>query len=271
MQTQTQIRRRSDRLLRKYGPWAVVTGASDGIGRAFAQRLAELGFNLVLVARREPRLQDLAAELSGRFARETRVVAADLGTPAGVAAVAEASAALDVGLLVAAAGFGASGRFIEGDVEVAIDMVRVNCEAVVASTSTFAKRFADQGRGGIVLMGSLLGFQGAPHAAVYGATKAFVQSFAEGLEVELAARNVDVVASAPGPVNSGFAERAKMTYSSAARPRTVARETLAALGRRGTVAPGALAKVLTGSLSLLPRPARVRLMGRIMGGMAGRP
>lgn len=251
----------------RYGDWAVVTGASDGIGREFARRLAESGLHLVLVARRESVLEALASELHARHGVETRIVAADLGTGDGIAAVLDATRELDVGLLVASAGFGTSGRFVDADLGSELAMIDVNCRAVAALAHHFGGRFARQRRGGLVLMSSLLAFQGVPRAANYAATKAYVQSLAEGLRVELAPFGVDVVASAPGPIHSGFGARAAMTMSMGQTPDVVARTTLDALGRWGTVRPGWLSKLLEASLSFLPRWGRVRILTLVMGGM----
>ena len=258
----------SSRLARLYGPWAVVTGASSGIGAAAATVLAEAGVNLLLVARRRPQLEESAALLRERYGVEVEVVAADLSTAAGMEAVEEAGGHLDVGLLVAAAGFGTSGSFVEGDLEEEVEMLHVNCRAVLQATYHFARRFQARNRGGIILFGSIVGFQGTPYAAHYAATKAYIQTLAEGLRVELAPHGVDVLATAPGPVHTGFAARSRMKMGAALQPEAVARETLAALGRKTTVHPGLLTKVLTGSLSLLPRWGRSQVMGRVMSGMA---
>lgn len=255
------------RLRERYGPWAVVTGASDGIGRAIAARLAAAGVHLVLVARRRAVLEALAASLREAHGIEARVVAVDLGRPGAAATLDAETADLDVGLLVAAAGYGTSGRFLEASAEAERDLLAVNCGAVLDATMVFARRFAGRGRGGIVLLGSLVGLQGCPFAAHYAATKAYVQALAEGLRLELASSGVDVVSSAPGPVHSGFAARAGMRMGAAVRPETVARETLAALGRRTTAVPGLLSKVLTYSLAPLPRPLRARILGTVMRGM----
>jgi uncharacterized protein len=255
------------RLRERYGPWAVVTGASDGIGRELALSLARRGLDVVLVARRARALEAVAAELRASHGVEALVVTADLSERSGVAEVVARAAGLDVGLLVAAAGFGTSGRFVDGDVEAELDMIDVNCRAVAALTHHFGARFAARGRGGIVLMSSLVAFQGVPRAANYAATKAYVQSLAEGLRLELAPSGVDVLSSAPGPIDSGFAKRANMKMGMAGTPESVAEETLEALGRKGTVRPGWLSKLLEWSLSLLPRWGRVRMMGVVMGGM----
>jgi len=258
---------RATQLCVRYGPWAVVTGASDGIGREFAVRLADAGFNLVLVARRGGVLAELRAELEARAPIHVRAIAADLATHDGVRAVSEGTSELDVGLLVAAAGFGTSGTFIDSPLEQELGMIDVNCLAVAALAHHFGNRFAKAGRGGLVLMSSLLAFQGVPGAANYAATKAYVQSLAEGLRLELSPLGVDVVASAPGPIRSGFARRADMKMSMAGTPASVAQGTLHALGRAGTVRPGLLSKFLELALAFLPRWGRVRMMGLVMAGM----
>lgn len=236
----------------KYGPWAVVTGASDGIGRAIALELAATGMNLVLVARRQDALGQLARDLRTQHAIETRTMALDLAQPSSVAALVEATRALDVGLLVAAAGYGTSGAFCEAELDPELVMIDLNCRAVAALAHAYGRRFVARGRGGLVLFSSLVAFQGVPGAANYAATKAYVQALAEGLRQELAPRGVDVLASAPGPVHSGFGARAQMKMTAATTPREVARGTLAALGRWGTVRPGLLSRLLELSLSLLP-------------------
>lgn len=232
-----------------------------------AQELAAAGMNLVLVARRAEVLDALAQELAPTHGVETTVVAVNLAQPTGVAELLARTAELDVGLLVAAAGFGTAGRFLDNDLAVELDMLDVNCRAIAALGYHFGRRFVARKRGGLLFLSSLVAFQGAPRAAHYAATKAYVQTLAEGLRAELAPFGVDVLASAPGPVQSGFAARAGMHMGQAADPRAVARGTLAALGRRGTVRPGGLAKLLGWSLATLPRWARVRVMTLIMGGM----
>jgi short-subunit dehydrogenase len=254
--------------LRRYGAWAIVTGASDGIGRAFAAELAAHGVHLVVVARRGERLRALADELSQRYGTQTRVLALDLGERSALEALHAASADLDVGLLFAAAGYGSSGPLASSELSGELDQLQVNVGAVLAQSWHFGRLFAARGRGGIVLMSSVVAFQGTPMSANYAATKAYVQSLAEALRHELRPSGVDVVASAPGPVASGFAARAGLRMAHAATPEVVARATLAALGRRATVRPGGLSKLLGWSLATAPRALRVVIMGRIMGGMA---
>jgi short-subunit dehydrogenase len=254
-------------LARRYGPWAVVTGASDGIGRAMAFELAQGGLDLVVVARRQDRLEEVGAALQTAYGVSTRVLQVDLAFPGEVARIDHETADLDVGLLVAAAGFGTSGPFVDGNAAAELGMIDVNCRALTQSAHAFARRFAARRRGAMVLMSSLVAFQGVPRAAGYAATKAYVQSLAEGLAAELKPLGVDVLASAPGPVVSGFGARAGMNIVRGQTPEEVARATLRALGRRTTVRPGFLAQALEAALAPLPRFARVRVMARVMAGM----
>ncbi len=260
-------KQRAHRLFRRYGQWAVVTGASSGIGRELARQLAAAGLDLVLVARSQAVLQQLADELIEKHGIAVRVVPADLAETTAVEGLMAETNALDVGLLVASAGFGTSGRFLDLTLADELNMLNVNCRALLLLSWHFGRRFAERGRGGLVLMSSIVGFQGVPNAAHYAATKAYVQTLAEALAVELKPHGVDVLAAAPGPTNSGFAQRADMQMGAALSPAAVARGTLQALGRTPTVLPGLLSKVLVYALALLPRMMRVRIMGQVMQGM----
>lgn len=251
----------------RYGPWALVTGASEGIGRSFAAALAQQGFHLVLVARRSHLLEALADNLTQAHGTQCEVLAADLSTAEGVAEVLDRTARHDVGLVVCSAGFGTAGCFLEGDIGEELDMLRVNCGASTALSWGFGRRFRSRGRGGLILLSSIVAFQGVPRSAHYAATKSYVQTLAEGLRAEWADRGIDVLAVAPGPVATGFARRAGLTMGRAENPDVVAAESLNALGRRGTARPGLLAKVLGYSLAMTPRWGRIRIMAMVMRGM----
>ena len=259
--------RRREQFFDRYGPWAVVTGASSGIGRAIALELAESGLNLFLVARSQDVLEELSSALTAQHPIEVQVLGLDLSENLASEKLESATSDLDVGLLIAAAGFGTSGPFLEATLDQELAMLSVNCRSLMVASLCFGKRFAKRGRGGLVLMSSIVGFQGTPYAAHYGATKAYVQSLAEALYVELEPLGVDVLAAAPGPTNSGFAARAGMQMGAALKPEDIAQPILDALGRRSTTLPGFLSKLLTYSLSLLPRWVRVQIMGMVMSDM----
>lgn len=256
----------------RYGPWALVTGASDGIGRAIARELAARGLHLVLVARRCEALEAVAQELGSGFGIQTRVVAADLSLPAERRRLESLVGGTPVGLVVAAAGFGTSGPFLEADPEAESGMLEVNCAAVLELCLHFAPRLQRRGGGGIILLSSLLAFQGVPGAAHYAATKAWVQTLAEGLRPEFRRHGIDLLCAAPGPVRSGFGARARMTLGFAAEADDVARDVVQALERRRfLVRPAMLSWLLEASLKPLPRFARTRILAKIMDGMTRRP
>jgi uncharacterized protein len=258
---------RNENWISKYGPWALVTGASDGIGLEMARDIAARGLNVLLVARRQEKLTGLAQSIIAEFGVQAQVLSADLAKAQDVRRVIDESARRDAGLLVSAAGYGTAGAFTSIDPEAELDMLAVNCAASLALAHAFARRLAPQKRGGIILFGSLVAFQGVPFAANYAATKAYIQTLAEGLHSELRKQGVDVLAVAPGPVHTGFAARSGMKLGTAANAKDVAREAVAALGRKSTVRPGLQAKLLIGGLAVLPRKARTAIMGRIMASM----
>ncbi len=212
-------------------------------------------------------LQAVAADLERRHGIQTRTLAADLSDPAAVETLLAPLADLEVGLFVGAAGFGTSGPFTRTDLAAELNMIDVNCGSLFATTRHFAGPMIHRRRGGIILLSSLVAFQGVARAANYAATKAYVQVFAEGIRRELAGHGIDVLASAPGPVASDFGARADMRLGRAAAPEAVARETLFALGRRATVRPVFFNKFLQASLSTLPRTLRARILQQVMMGM----
>ncbi|KUI27929.1 short-chain dehydrogenase [Mycobacterium sp. IS-1496] len=178
----------------EYGPWAVVAGASDGVGAAFAERIAQNGVNVVLLARRQAVLDEVAAGIRDRTGVETRTLAIDLSGPGATAAVAEATADLEVGFLVYCAGADPVFEpFLDQPVEAAEAMVQRNCVAPMRLCHHFAPAMAGRGRGGIVVFGSGAGLAGGPNMVAYAATKAFDMVFAEALWAELHDKGVDVL------------------------------------------------------------------------------
>ena len=228
--------------------------------------MASAGFNLVINARNGDRLEKLQKELSSYYAVVVKTAVADLSETEGVEKIISLSKELKVGLLVNNAGYGSSGLFTSSSLPVEINMLRVNCEAVISLSHYFAQRFKAQQRGGIIFMSSLVAFQGVPYATHYAATKAYIQSFAEGLAAELKPFHVDVLAAVPGPVESGFGQRANMQMGKALLPSQVGVPILRALGKQRNVVPGLLSKVLVSSLRTVPRFVKVKIMQLVMGG-----
>ncbi|MBX9768248.1 MAG: SDR family NAD(P)-dependent oxidoreductase [Bdellovibrionales bacterium] len=257
----------SHRFKDAYGSYAIVTGASEGIGRAVAIELAGQGLSLVLVARRKEKLEELRGLILKSCEVEVEILPLDLSKPDSGQTLFRFVERLDIGLYAGIAGFGTSGNFVDGSIGHELEMIDLNCRAVVEQTFYFANLFKQKRRGGVILMSSLVAFQGVPRAACYSATKAFIQSFAEGIHRELKPYGVDVLAVAPGPVHSGFAGRAGMTMAQAGAPEEIAGKILKAMGRKVTVRPGFLSKFLGWSLLTLGRWHRVLAMEKIMGRM----
>jgi short-subunit dehydrogenase len=228
----------------RYGPVALIAGASEGIGAAFARELAGLGLDLVLVARRAAPLEALAAELRAASGVTVRPVPCDLADTGAANAIAGACRGLEIGLLVYNAAASSVGRFLDIPIESHLRAVEVNARGPVLLAHAFGGAMAGRGRGGIVLMSSLTAFQGTPLVASYGATKAFNLVLAEGLWGELRERGVDVLACCAGATLTPGYERATPPDSASGfapkpqRPADVAREALDALGRRPLVITG---------------------------------
>ncbi len=255
------------RLNTRYGEWAIVTGASSGIGLELATQLATAGFNLVINSRHVDKLQDVEEQLKVNSNIQIKIVASDVSNKEGIDKIIQATQSLNVGLLVVSAGYGTSGNFIDSSLHNEINMLKVNCEALLSLTHYYSLQFVQQKRGGIILMSSMVAFQGTPYAANYAATKAYVQTLAEALAEELKPHNVDVLAAAPGPVESGFSQRANMKMSMSLTPQQIGVQILKALGRKTTVLPGLLTKILVYSLRTVPRWGKVKIMAKVMGGM----
>jgi uncharacterized protein len=178
----------------KYGPWALVAGASDGVGAAFAEALAARGLNVVLLARRQAVLDEVAAGINTRYGVETRTLAVDLASPEAAGTVAEATAELPIGFVVYCAGADPDFTpFLSNSIEAAEAMVYRNCLVPMRLCHHFAPAMIERGSGGIVIFGSGAGFVGGPNMVAYGASKAFDMVFAEALWSELHDKGVDVI------------------------------------------------------------------------------
>jgi len=197
-------------ILRKawQGKWALVTGASAGIGEAIAVELAEAGVNVVLTARRRERLDALAERLRTQYSIRAQVIEADLTRPQAPQEIFDATEGSGrvVDLLVNNAGFGEYGEFLRSHLEMQVSMVQVNCTAVVHLTRLFLPAMVERRRGWLMIVASTASYQPVPYLATYGATKAFDRMLAEALAEEMKRHGVHVSALCPGPTESEFSQ-----------------------------------------------------------------
>ncbi|MES1173928.1 MAG: SDR family oxidoreductase [Myxococcales bacterium] len=248
------------------GTFALVTGASSGLGEEFARQLAHRGCNLVLSGRSREKLETLAADLSRINGVATRVVTADLAQPGGAEQLALIVDDLGVTIdhLINNAGFGSAGNFAESDAHRQTTMVRVNCESIVCLAGHFLPGMVKRNRGGIINVGSTAAYQPTPFMATYGASKAFVVSFSAALASELEKSEVRVLACCPGPVPTGFQAAAGMPEGSILsfaklEPNDVVQSTLDAYASgRVVYVPGAVNSMQTTLSKMLPRAVVVR-------------
>ena len=177
----------------RYGPWAVIAGASEGTGECYARQLAAMGINLVLVSRRQEALEGLGRDLASEFGIEYRACAQDLTEDQAGSKIVEAASDLDIGLYISNAGADGFSAFFEDSTEAAHRLVRMNITTLIDAANGFGKRFLKRGTGGIIVMASGAGLGGQPNLVMYAATKAFEINFAESLWAEYHERGIDVI------------------------------------------------------------------------------
>jgi uncharacterized protein len=187
----------AERMRAKYGPWAVIAGASEGTGAEYARQLAAFGIHCLLVARRTNPLQQIAHELAEKYRVQTRVLSVDLSSPDAAQRMKAAMADVEVGLYVSNAGADSTGKhFLDVPLEHSHRLINLNVRTVVDAVYAFAPPMKARGRGGILLMSSGAALGGQPRVAMYSGTKAFEVNFGESLWVELRKFGVDVLSVA---------------------------------------------------------------------------
>jgi hypothetical protein len=191
----------------RYGPFALVTGASSGIGKAFAAALAARGLDLVLVARRMDRLEALAAQLSQVHGIQACACRIDLTRAEAAQEILDLMGTLDVGLVVSNAGFGMKGDHASNDPQAMTDMLMVNCNVPMLLAHGFIPRLRRRGRGGLIFVASVEGLIGCPYSSAYAASKAMVVALGEGLWAELRGDDIDVLTLCPGATESEAAAK----------------------------------------------------------------
>lgn len=263
----------------EYGEYAVVTGASSGLGEEFARQLAAAGMNTVLVARRAERLEALSAELTHVYGTVNDVIAVDLLTSGAVDELMRRTAHLKVGMLVGSAGVALAGPLIEHDLDDELDVFSLHGAVTLRLLHGYGRAFAARGRGAIVLISSSIASSAVPFQANYAAVKAYVQSLGRAVHHELKGQGVDVLVLAPGQTQTEGLDKIdgldfdRMPGGAKMSPTKVVHVALRSPGRRSDVIPGAM-NALTDLLGkyVLTRNASARMYGSIIGGaLTGTP
>jgi short-subunit dehydrogenase len=249
----------------RFGPWALVTGASSGIGRGFAEQIAASKINLVLAARRLSTLDELGRELAARHGIQVRTVGVDLAGPGFMNAVIEATQNLDIGLVVSNAGDMILGEFLASPYDILSRETRLNVDAHLRLTHHFGQDLARRGRGGLLLVSSTAAMQGVPYSANYAATKSYVLNLGQALHHELSGRGINVTVLLPGatatPMLSRFgADRTAMGRLAMPVGTCVADALKALRANRAVRISGRMNRLM---IAMTPRSVRTRLFGAL--------
>lgn len=255
----------------RYGPWALIAGASEGLGEAFARALARRGLNLILIARREDKLRNLASDLAAQYKIDVHPLALDLADAELPERLRAGVGEREVNLLIYNAAYSHVGAFLEQSLATKLRMIDVNCRGPVVLCHELGAGMRARGRGGIVLMGSMAGMQGSPRLATYAASKAFDLVLAESLWGELHEHGVDVIACVAGATRTpGFEQVASTSKGPVMDPAQVVEEAIAALGwEQPSMVPGLANKLASLLMSRLPRRRRVLIMKSAMADSGG--
>ena len=247
----------------KYGEWAIVTGATSGIGRSFAEQLAGNGVNVVLVSRTQSELNSVSEELRESFGIQTRTLPLDLTRSSHRKQLEAETADLDIGILINNAAVEQFGSFVGHDSQELRDSIELNVVAPSELGHWFGRRFVERGRGAIIFLAGNIGYQAVPHLASYAAAKAHQLHLAEALHYELRSHGVDVLALSPGITKTPMMNRIEEAIRFRriglikSKPESVAHLGLRKLGRRASVAVG----LQTNILAILMKFALTRGMG----------
>jgi short-subunit dehydrogenase len=259
--------------LQRYGSWAIVAGASEGLGAEYAKGLAERGLNLILVARREPLLHSLAAKLAEDYRIRTKPIVLDLASHNAAEQIVHQTMDLDVGLLVYNAAFSAVGPFLDHSMDDHMCEIHTNIHSPFKLVYLLGQRMIARKHGGIILMSSLSAFQGSAYISTYAATKAFNIVLAESLWEEWRSRGVDVLVCVSGAVKTPNYVASQPTETGGLgdmtmMPGEVMESALDGLGKQPYVIPGRMNRIASFVMRhLLPRKTAIKFMGKTLRGM----
>src|SRR5579862_9009259 len=251
----------------KFGPWAIVTGASSGIGKEFSRQLAASGLNIVLVARRLELLNELGQNLENQFGVRCRAVQVDLSDEKFIGTIKEATQDLEIGLVVSNAGTGNPGEFLKHDRQLLHETLRLNTIAHLDITHHFGQKLSERRRGGIILVGALGAENGIPYMANDGGAKAYVHSLGEALHYEFKSLGVHVTVLAAGVTNTAVIEKFGLDPKTMPmNPMSVEQcvsEGLSGLGKnRSRVVPGHLNRIMN---ALVPASLARKMLADLLG------
>ena len=252
----------------KYGEWALITGASSGIGAEYARQLACLKFNLVLVARRKEKLKELSEYLIEQHKIETVIISIDLTSQNFLEKIAQCTNHLNIGLLINNAGFAITGSFLNDELQNQIQLLELNCKAPLMLTHFFGNKMISKGKGGIINIASASAFLPMPHWSNYAASKAYLLYFTEGMWFELKEKGIDVLAVCPGATKTEFSRRANTRLTGMGVADVVA-ESLRKIGKKPTVITGFTNKVSVVFLKLLKRKTLIKVGAKIVSDLRG--
>lgn len=251
----------------EFGPVVLVTGASSGIGWSFAEQLAAISFDLVLVARRTERLEELAAQLQNRHGISATVLPVDLADRSAGEQIVNATASLDIGLVISNAGYGFKGEHAATDPDGLTDMLMVNCDTTMRLAHGFIPRLRQRGSGGFIFTSSVEGLIGCPYSAGYSASKAFVKAFGEALWGELTPEGIKVLTICPGATATEAAQKQGVdpaTMQNVMQPDEVARLALENIDNGPTLVTSEHYKAMFEQLTAMPRREALTAMAGAM-------
>ncbi|PIE99936.1 MAG: short-chain dehydrogenase [Propionibacterium sp.] len=246
--------------------WAIVTGASGGLGKAYARYLAACGLNLALVARNTAAMDELAEELKFKWGVETKVFTCDLADAKQRAKLLKSLAELPVDTLVNNAGYGLLGRFAELDIKAQANMIELNCVALTELTHAFLPKMLAAKQGSIINVASTASFQPLPGMSVYAATKSYVLNFTTGLAAEIEGTGVRCIAICPGPTDTAFFEVAgdDSVMPSRRSPEQVVQTTFDGLAaNRSYIVDGLANRTLAKTSSLAPQSLNLKVTKKL--------
>jgi len=266
------VKNKASSFAAKYGPWALVTGASRGLGAEFARQLAAMGLNLALAARSEDQLKELAQKMEREYGISAKIIVVDLSRADLLDTIKKATDSLEIGLLVNNAGLSTVGPFLDLSAEYLLSQLHTNTRAALILTRHFGEKMAACGRGGIIFLSSGSALHGAPFSANYSGTKAYNLMFAEALWAEWKPLGVDVLGFIAGLTRTPGVDANRLKpnlFVPLGQPEKVVRRALKTLGKKPSAADGIRNRLGYKIFDLAPRSFSTRILGKSMNAMFG--